>query len=275
MIAVGASSRPALTRFRRAYGRHREREGRGPLEREALLALPFLEEGPFAAEWAVRARSFRAFVKRVLEPLEARRREERLRVLDLGAGNGWLCYRMVERGHRALALDLRVDAVDGLSAAEPYRDHLPRMFGRVAGSFDALPLPDGIADAAVFNASLHYATDLERVLGEAVRVVRPGGRVAVLDSPFYRDDRDGEAMVEEKRASAQTVFGDLAGDLTALDSVEYLTADRLAGASRRPGLPWRRVRVRYPLWYELRPLRALLARRRSPSRFDVWWTEVP
>lgn len=271
---MGMPSHPAVTRFRRAYGRHREREGRGPLDRSSLLALPHLDGGPFADEWAVRARSFRAFLKRVLEPLEDRR-EEPLRVLDLGAGNGWISYRMTERGHRAVALDLRLDAVDGLSAAEPYRDHLSRMFGRVGGSFEALPLADGIGDVVVFNASLHYATDLERVLAEAVRVVRPGGRLAVLDSPFYRSAREGEAMVKEKRESAPAVFGDLADDLTALPFVEYLTAERLAEASRAWGLRWRRVRVRYPLWYELRPIRALFSGRRAPSRFDVWWADVP
>lgn len=274
MIAMGASSHPALRRFRRAYGLHREREGRGPLDRDALLTLPFLEEGRFAGEWAVRARSFRTFLGKVLEPLEERR-ERALRVLDLGAGNGWLSYRMVERGHRAIALDLRVDAVDGLSAAEPYRDHLSRMFSRIAGSFDALPLADGIGDLAVFNASLHYATGLEGVLAEAVRAVRAGGRLAVLDSPFYRDDRQGEAMVEEKRETAPEVFGDLADDLTALPSVEYLTDGRLTEESRPWALQWRRERVRYPLWYELRPVRAFLSGRRAPSRFDVWWTEVP
>lgn len=264
----------ALERFRRAYGRHRAREGRGPMSLADLLALPFLEEGRFAAEWAIRSRSFLAFLERVVKPLE-RRRGGPLRVLDLGAGNGWLCFRLAERGHAPMALDLRIDTVDGLGAAGAYSEHVPRMFGRVSASFESLPLVDSAVDLAVFNASIHYATNLERVLTETVRAVAPGGRLAILDSPFYPNEDAGDAMVAEKRRSASTVFGDLADDLTTLPFVEYLTPARLAGASRAAGLRWRKERVRYPLAYELRPVRARLAGRRPPSRFDVWWTEVP
>ena len=82
-------------------------------------------------------------------------------------------------------------------------------------------------------------------------------------------------MVAEKRRHASARFGDRAGDLVALPFVEYLTRERLAEASAPLGLRWRRHRVRYPLAYELRPLIALLRRRRTPSRFDLWECTVP
>jgi hypothetical protein len=82
-------------------------------------------------------------------------------------------------------------------------------------------------------------------------------------------------MVEEKRAEAERRFGALADDLTALPFVEFLTAERLAAASAVLGLEWRRHRVRYPLWYEVRPALARLRGRRAPSRFDLWETTVP
>ena len=68
-------------------------------------------------------------------------------------------------------------------------------FERVLASFDAVPLPSGTADLTVFNASLHYAVDLPAVLAEARRLTRLGGTIAILDSPFYRREKDGEAMV--------------------------------------------------------------------------------
>ena len=123
----------------------------------------------------------------------------RSHVLDLGAGNGWLSARLAERGHRCVAADLRVDDVDGLAAAAPFARRLPRMFGRVAASFDALPLRARLFDLVVFDASLHLAEDLARVLAEAARAAAPGGRVAVLDSPFYARADSGEAMRAEKR----------------------------------------------------------------------------
>jgi SAM-dependent methyltransferase len=260
--------------FRRAYASHRAREGRGPLDERSLLALPWLTEGPFAAEWSVRARSYQAFLDGVLVPL-ARRSSGPLRVLDLGAGNGWLCYRMTRLGHEAVAVDVRTDEVDGLGAARGYQPHLDRMFDRVAASFECLPFLKGEFDVAVFNASLHYAQELSSVLGEVTRCVRSGGRIAVLDSPFYPSPSDGEAMVADKRARAGSFFGDLADVLAAPRFIEYLTRERLEQASAASlGLAWQRTRVRYPLRYELRPWAARLLGRRTPSRFDVWWTEV-
>jgi predicted RNA methylase len=104
-------------RFRAAYGEHRAAEGRGH-QGDELLALPYLTAGPLAHQWQVRARSFDALVRRVLVPA-ARTRGRALRVLDLGAGNGWLCYRAAQMGHEAVALDIRDDDVDGLGAAAP------------------------------------------------------------------------------------------------------------------------------------------------------------
>jgi SAM-dependent methyltransferase len=178
-------------------------------------------------------------------------------------------------GHAALALDVRDDDVDGLGAARGYLEAAPGLFHRAAASFEALPLRAGAFDVAVFNASLHYATDLPRVIAEAARVVRPGGTLAILDSPFYASDAAGAAMVAEKRAHAASRFGGRASALLGLPFIEYLTRGRLAEASAGTGLRWRRRRVLYPAWYELRPLAARLKRQRIPSRFDLWTATAP
>jgi SAM-dependent methyltransferase len=256
-------------RFRRAYAALREREGRGSGGLAELLALPYLRNGPWKESWRIRARTFESFVDVVVRP-RSRAKGRRLKVLDLGAGNGWLCYRLHALGHEPVAVDWRDDSVDGLGAACQYRSRLSPMFPRIAASYDALPLPPQQYDLAVFNASLHYSTDLNVTLSEAVRVLTVGGAIAILDSPFYRTARDGEAMVAEKRAGRGLDLGSARDDLLGLPSIEYLTRDRLVDATRDLGLTWRRHRVRYPLTYELRPLRALVFGRRRPSRFDVW-----
>lgn len=253
-------------RFRAAYAGHREAEGRGAGGTEELLALPYLRTGPLARQWAARARSYERFQGAVVEPLERASAPRPLRVLDLGAGNGWLCYRLGLRGHHCVALDWRRDAVDGLGAGAAYP---PAAFVRVAASFDAIPARRAF-DLVVFNAAIHYTTSLERTIAAAAGVVLPRGRMVILDSPFYRRAVDGERMVTEKRAAAAHEWGARADDLLALPMIEYLTADHLAAASVPHGLSWRRYRVRYPLWYELRPLAARLRGARPPSRFDVW-----
>ena len=259
-------SEAALDLFAREYARHRAEEGRG-YSGEQLLALPYLRSGPHAGQWAIRARTFEALRARIIRPT-AGRLGRPLRVLDLGAGNGWLSYRLALEGHHTFALDIRPDAVDGLGAAAALRRHAASMECIVA-PFENVPLPSHSADIAIFNASLHYATDLAAVLNEAARVVRHGGQIAIMDSPFYPAEADGAAMVAEKRQR----FGPRAKELMALPFIEFLTLDRLRNAA--PGLAWTRLKVRYPLLYELRPLIAALAGRRRPSRFDLWIAERP
>lgn len=259
------STSTALDSFRVDYAQQRASEGRAHRGAE-LASLPYLTTGPLARQWQVRARTFDAFRKQVVNPMADRP----LRILDLGAGNGWLCHRLALEGHRCTAIDIREDEIDGLGAAAELSRIVP--FERIVAPFERLPVADCSADLAVFNASLHYATELASVLGEAVRALVPGGRIAILDSPFYRREADGKAMVREKHAASDAAFGSRAPNLLALPFIEFLTRERLERASP---LRWHRLRVRYPLWYELRPFVAHLKRRRTPSRFDLWLAEVP
>lgn len=263
------SAESSRRRWARAYAKLRRTEGRGAGGEAELLALPYLTEGPLASQWTVRARTFDALKARVVAPL-ARERGRELTVLDLGAGNGWLCARLAREGHRCVALDLRVDDVDGLAAGAAFRRHLPRMFGRVGASFDALPFSGALFDLVVFDASLHLAESLRSALAEAARAAAVGGRVAILDSPFYARPASGEAMAEEKRRDTARIFRDLAGDLLALTPVEYLTRESLERAAAPAGLSFERLRVRYPLAYETRGVKARLLGKREPSRFDLW-----
>ncbi len=249
------------------YARQRAREGHG-LSGEALRALPYLRTGPLARQWAVRARTFEAFTRLVL-----RQSSRPLALLDLGAGNAWLCHRVARLGHRPVALDMRDDDVDGLGAARRLLADTPGLFECITASFDAIPLASGRFDVTLFNASLHYAHDLKSTLAEAMRVTRPGGLLAIMDSPFYARDEDGHAMIAEKKAGGARQFGTGADLLLAPEFIEYLTRTRLAEAT--PTLTWTRHPVRYPLWYEMRPLLARLKGRRAPSRFDLWTARLP
>ncbi len=77
-------------------------------------------------------------------------------------------------------------------------------------------------------------------------------------------------MAAEKRAQAAQRFGDRAASLMSLPFIEFLTRARLEAASAPVGLRWRRSRVLYPAWYELRPVLASIQGSRAPSRFDLW-----
>ena len=78
-------------------------------------------------------------------------------------------------------------------------------------------------------------------------------------------------MVAEKRRDARGAVrrAGRRADVAARSSSSSRRA-RSTAASATARARWRRHRVRYPLWYELRPLAARLRGRRAPSRFDLW-----
>ena len=117
----------------------RAAEGRGSAQPEYYLNLPFKDiSGRNSDQWAIRARTFRAMQRSIVAPL-ARRTECALRILDLGAGNGWMSYRLALRGHLPIAVDLLTNDRDGLGAAVHYNTAIDPLFPRVQAELDRLP----------------------------------------------------------------------------------------------------------------------------------------
>lgn len=239
----------ALLSFIRDYEAVRLAEGRISDDPAYYQALPHPPpDAPRAAEWASRAKSYDLFRQHVLSPLEAEQRP--LEIVDLGAGNGWLSNRLAERGHHPLAIDLTTNAYDGLGCLRHYQTP----FAAARAPFDRLPLLAQSIDLAIFNAALHYSVDYAHTLAEALRVLRPGGRVVVIDTPVYHDEQSGQAMLEERRRQFSEAYG------TASDSLPvegYLTHERIERLSGELGLVWRWV---WPAAGWRRGLRALRGR---------------
>ncbi len=244
--------------FLRDYAAVRVGEGRHVVDVDSCRRLP--EPTPGGAlewQWKLRRRSWATVRDRVLAPLG-----QHLTVLDVGAGVGWLSNRLHDLGHSPHAVDLTVDDDDGLGAARHYEPTWPRY----QAEMDSLPFADAQADVVVFNASLHYSTDYVRTIGEALRVLRPGGSIVVMDSPIYRHDSSGRQMVAERHADFEQRFGTRSDSVA---SIEYLTASMLDDITRRLDVRWHRHRTWYGFRWEARPWLARVRRRREPSRFAV------
>lgn len=93
------------------------------------------------------------------------------RVLDLACGTGDLARGLRSRGLLPIGADLSL----GMLAAAP------EPFPRVQADGTALPLPDASVDGATCGFALRNFTDLDATLAELARVVRPGGRIALLE----------------------------------------------------------------------------------------------
>src|SRR5579859_1199498 len=102
--------------FMREYETVRAQEGRGSCSSEFYCALPYQDlSGRNAWQWQIRAKTFRCLEQRILPEIERTHRNG-CDVLDVGAGNGWFSYRMAQRGHRPVAVDLLNNDSDGLGA---------------------------------------------------------------------------------------------------------------------------------------------------------------
>jgi SAM-dependent methyltransferase len=249
--------------FVRDYEAVRATEGRGSGSADYYLALPFQDRtGRNAWQWHIRARTFR-FMERHLFPKIEAAYPRGCDILDIGAGNGWLSYRLTERGHRPVAVDLLDNDTDGLGAARHYFQHA-RPFLRFKAEMDCLPFMPAQFDVVIFNASFHYSVDYRRTLEEAIRCLRPGGQLIIADSPFYWRAESGQKMLQEKRAGFERQYGFRSDSI---QSREYLTPDTLRELSTQLALPWRVYKPWYGIRWAFRPIKASLMRRREPSKF--------
>jgi SAM-dependent methyltransferase len=122
-------------------------------------------------------------------------------VLDLGCGAGidtLLAARAVGPGGRAIGLDLTEEMVDRArtNAAAAELANVEILFGLM----ESIPLADASVDIIVSNGVLNLSTRKSRVLAEAMRVLRPGGRISVAD--IVLEDRLPEDVLKSPAALA-------------------------------------------------------------------------
>jgi SAM-dependent methyltransferase len=260
-----------FARFVEDYEFIREREGRGSKDARYYLALPDRDlTGCNRGQWAIRARTFRYIERRIL-PQIGPRLNARLRILDLGAGNGWMSYRLARQGHSPVALDLITNEQDGLGAAEHYATHLPFLFPRIQAELENIPFADSQFDVSIFNASFHYSECYETTLGEALRCTRAGGLVLIADTAWYPDEESGERMLAERCAAFVKRYGFPSDEIP---SQEYLTDKRLRRLEGRFGIRWQTYAPYYGLRWQLRPWLAKLRSARTPSQFRIYAARV-
>jgi demethylmenaquinone methyltransferase/2-methoxy-6-polyprenyl-1,4-benzoquinol methylase len=107
-------------------------------------------------------------------------------VVDLACGTGDLCRDLGARGLRAIGIDLSFPMLAAATVAAPL----------ARADATCLPFPNASVDGAVCGFALRNLISIEQFLAECARVVRPGGRLALLDvsEPTNRLLRVGHAV---------------------------------------------------------------------------------
>ena len=169
--------------------------------------------------------------------LEAAGPEAIDRFLDIGTGTGRILEIFAPRVRQGLGIDLSREML-AIARAMIEQRHLRHCQVRHADMY-SLPLPDRAVDFVAVHQVLHFADAPAAALAEAARVLRPGGRIAVVD--FAPHDLE---YLREKRAHRRLGFSDpeIAGwcEKAGLDPlpVRHLAGNPLTVSiwmARRPG----------------------------------------
>jgi ArsR family transcriptional regulator len=100
-------------------------------------------------------------------------------IADLGAGEGSVSQLLARRAKRVIAVDNSEKMVE--FGADLAKSHGVGNLEYRLGDLEALPIADGEVDVAFFSQSLHHAQHPATAMAEAHRILKPGGRVIVLD----------------------------------------------------------------------------------------------
>jgi ubiquinone/menaquinone biosynthesis C-methylase UbiE len=100
-------------------------------------------------------------------------------IADLGAGEGTFSQLLALRAKQVIAIDNSEKMVE--FGGKLARTHGLRNLEYRLGDLESVPIEDGGVDVAFFSQSLHHAIHPEKAIEEAFRIVKPGGRIAILD----------------------------------------------------------------------------------------------
>lgn len=100
-------------------------------------------------------------------------------IADLGAGEGTLSLLLARRAEKVIAIDNSPKMVE--FGAQLARDHQVSNLEYRLGDLEAPPIESSSVDLALFSQALHHAQLPPRAIREAARILRPGGRLVILD----------------------------------------------------------------------------------------------
>jgi demethylmenaquinone methyltransferase / 2-methoxy-6-polyprenyl-1,4-benzoquinol methylase len=132
----------------------------------------------------------------------------RARVADLACGTGDLCTELGRAGYHAIGFDFAIGMLSRATTEAPL----------VCADVLRLPLPNAAVEGATCGFALRNVTDLDALFAEVGRVVRPGGRIALLEAarPSNPIARAGHAVYFER------VVPVIGGALSDAEAYRYL-----------------------------------------------------
>jgi ubiquinone/menaquinone biosynthesis C-methylase UbiE len=168
--------------FEKRYIQLRQKEGRIYTDEEVAQLPEIAKSHPHYKEWQVRKKSCERLVSYLQKKQSAVSNGQNLKILEVGCGNGWLSHRLSSiQGSKVLGSDINFSE---LQQAGRVFYNIPNLhfiyYNTESDQFD-----DKQFDVIVFAASIQYFASLAETMMKTFRLLKPGGEIHIIDSPFY------------------------------------------------------------------------------------------
>ncbi len=144
-------------------------------------------------------------------------------VADLGAGEGTLAQLLAQRAKQVIAVDLSPKMVE-YGQALARQNGLENLEYRL-GDIEAPPIADGTLDLAIFSQALHHAEHPQRAVDAAYRMLKPGGRLIVLDLLQHQFEEARELYADRWLGFAESDLA-LMLEKSGFTGIETVVADK-------------------------------------------------
>jgi len=116
-------------------------------------------------------------------------------IADLGAGDGSFSLLLAQNAEKVIAVDSSAKMIE-FARDQAQRNHVKNVDYRL-GDMEELPIDDASVDIVFFSQSLHHALHPDRAICEASRILKPGGRIAILDLARHRFEEARDIYADE------------------------------------------------------------------------------
>jgi ubiquinone/menaquinone biosynthesis C-methylase UbiE len=116
-------------------------------------------------------------------------------IADLGAGEGAFALLLAQQAQKVIAVDTSAKMIE--VGREQAQRHGVRNIEWRLGDMEEIPIEDAEIDLVFFSQSLHHALHPERAVQDAWRILKPGGRIVILDLAKHRFEEAREMYADE------------------------------------------------------------------------------
>ena len=174
--------------FERNYINLRRAEGRLYSDDEVKHLPDYDGNSKLSKEWSIRKHS----AKRLIHLLQSKGHNKLL--LELGCGNGWLTN-LISTSLVAQVVGLDINETELTQGSRVFQNS---SIAFIYGDIFSIEFPEELFDSIILASALQYFNDLNKLISHLLKLLKPGGEIHILDTPFY------ESINEREQAKIRT-----------------------------------------------------------------------